>query len=297
MRNPLASSLVAVADVLDSTATRLKRRSDRRRRATNVTLSDLTARGFSGVAPVFVLSTGRTGTALFSDLLESTGQAAVHHSPRPELVRVSRRAFEEGADKTDMFDEIALTAREELVTEAVRNGRAYVETNNRVTFFAPSFARVFPESRFIHIVRHPADIVRSGIRRGWYEGEHAHDMGRIRPLDAAQTGWFDRDPIEKIGWLWQQTNQFCEEFLATIDESRIQRTTAERLFSDAAEVERLISFCGVTPPPRQMIEARIARPVNQQTGGSFPRYHDWTNAQRALLRDACPLASHYGYEI
>jgi hypothetical protein len=294
----MRGALISAADALDRTSTRIKRRSDRKKRVSNVTLGELEARNWSGARPVFVLSTGRTGTKLFSDILEQTGEADVHHAPRPELVRVSKRAWEEIGSNPELFEEVVKTAREELIVEALRYGHTFVETNNRITFLAPAVATVFPESAFIHVVRHPADFVRSGIRRGWYEGSHAHDVGRIRPISGPLAESFDSlDQIAKIGWLWNETNQFIENFLATIHDGRILRTTSEKLFSDPAEVEQLLRFCCVQPPSRASIAARLARPVNAQSSGSFPKFSEWSEEQRSLLRNACPLAAKYGYEL
>jgi hypothetical protein len=133
------------------------------------------------VEPVFVLSTGRTGAALLTELLLLADGVDVHHTPRPELVRVSRRAYEEIGGNLDLFVEVFKTAREELLLQSVRRGRRYVETNNRVTFFAPAAAVEFPDAKFIHLTRDPATFVRSGLRRNWYSGTHHHDIGRIVP--------------------------------------------------------------------------------------------------------------------
>jgi hypothetical protein len=291
--------LIATADRLEAVGTKIKRRADRRRVADRVTLGELEARGWTGVAPTFVLSTGRCGTRLLTELLEAGDGAAVHHSPRPELVRVSRRAYEQIDGNRDLFVEVLKSAREELLHEAVRYGQAFVETNNRITFLAPAAATAFPEARFIHLIRHPADIVRSGIRRGWYSGQHAHDLGRIEPVPGtpAAEGWRERDPIWKIGWMWNETNAFIDRFLATLPEERYIRSRAEVLFNDVDEAERLVRFCGIAPADAAHVRALLSRPVNAQRTGDFPKVDQWTDAQRELLRDAAPLATAYGYDI
>lgn len=287
-------------EALERLNERRRRRAERRRVVRNVTLGDMEAERWVSAEPTFVLSTGRCGTKLLTQLLETCEHVAVHHAPRPELVRQSRRAFEEGDESPELFDEVIKTAREELVLDAIRYGNAYVETNNRVTFFAPAIERVFPSARYIHLVRHPADIVRSGIRRGWYGGQHAHDLGRIHPLAGDPlTGdaWDSLDPIARIGWMWQQTNAFVERFLADVPASRKLFATAEQLFGDVAIAATMLEFCHVDPPANSAIAAQLKRPVNAQRGGDFPLLADWTDIQRELLRDQVPLAANYGYEL
>ncbi len=292
--------LIAAADRLESVGTRIKRRADRRRVVNRVSLAELEQRGWSGVTPTFVLSTGRCGTRLLTELLEASGDVAVHHSPRPELVRVSRRAWEAFDEHPEMFVEVVKTAREEMIHEAVRYGQSYVETNNRVTFLAPAIARAFPESRFIHLIRHPADIVRSGIRRGWYSGQHAHDLGRIvpRPESHESDGWDARDPIEKIGWMWQETNRFIADFFASLgDDNRHITSRAEDLFASADECSRLVRFCDVEPPSTSRLATLISRPVNAQKTGDFPTFDAWSDEQRSMLRLVAPDAARWGYEL
>lgn len=295
----MRSVLLSAADTLESVGTRLKRRSDRRRVVDTRSLADLELEGWADVRPVFVLSTGRCGTKLLSELIETAGGAAVHHAPRPELIRVSRRAFEEIDHTPELFAEVIKTAREELIHEATRYGKVFIETNNRVTFFAPVVRSVFPEARFVHLVRNPADIVRSGIRRGWYTGAHAHDLGRIHPLAGTPDAesWDSWDPIERIGWMWQQTNEFIERACSDIDDGAHMRIRAEDLFADPNAAAALLEFMGVPALDPQRIAAVTSRPVNAQRTGDFPTYADWTPQQQQMLRDRTPLASSYGYEL
>jgi hypothetical protein len=37
-----------------------------------------------------------------------------------------------------------------------------------------------PNVKFVHLFRHPGEVVRSGMRRGWYNG-HPSDRYRIEP--------------------------------------------------------------------------------------------------------------------
>ncbi len=293
----MSKILIATGDRLEQLGRRLRRRGQRAEVVRRVTIADLESAGWAGIEPTFVLSTGRAGTRLLTELLEASMSVDAWHVPRPELVRSSRLAFERGDAEPAVFDEVLKASREELIVEAARRGHRYVETNNRITFFAPAALRCFPDARFIHLVRHPADIVRSGMRRGWYEGGHAHDIGRIRPAPEDVPDWEARDRIWKIGWMWNATCAFVERHLGDLPAERLVTVRAEDLFADADVASGLLDFCGATPPPRAAVEARLERPVNAQATGSFPRLEDWTEEQRSLLRDAAPLAGRYGYTI
>jgi hypothetical protein len=291
--------MISTADMLESFAKRLKRRAERPSIVRRTTLAELEATGWRGVEPVFVLSTGRTGTALLSELLQLAGGVDVYHAPRPELVRVSRRAYEQIGSDLDLFVEVLKTSREELVLQSVRHGRVYVETNNRVTFLAPAAAVAFPEARFIHLTRDPTSFVRSGMRRNWYSGTHHHDVGRIVPVgaDPAAAAWEGWSRPAKIAWLWNETNRFIVDFFATIPAERHLFARAEDLFTDVDTARSLVEFCGARPPDDAVIAARIQAPVNVQRTGEFPSSDAWTDSERATIREITTLAGRFGYTI
>jgi hypothetical protein len=291
--------MISAAESLETLAKRLKRRAERPTIVRRTPIGELEAEGWVGVEPAFVLSTGRCGTGLLTELLLLGGNVDVHHTPRPELVRVSKRAYEQIAGDRDMFVEVLKTAREELLLQAVRRGRTFVETNNRVTFLAPAAAAAYPDAKFIQLIRHPAAFVRSGIRRNWYSSTHDHDIGRIVPVgdDPAAAQWEHWDRFAKIAWLWNETNRFIDDFLQTLPEERRAFARAEDLFTDVATARRLLEFCGVEPPADRVIAARVRTPVNTQTSGEFPVPEEWTDEQRALLRSIATLAEHFGYDV
>lgn len=288
--------LLRLAGALEYAARRIRSSRAGGRVVNPVSLADLEERGWDGVEPVFVLSTGRCGSMLLTHILEAAGGVRVAHTPRPELVRASRRAFEEIAEKPDFFVEVIKTVREEDIAEAHRFGDVYVETNNRITFFAPALARAFPSAKFVHLVRHPAAFVRSGIRRRWYQG-HPYDLGRIEPPDAEASGWRDRDPIEKIGWLWQATNDFVERFRPDVAEERFLFVRAEDLFADPATAAEILRFSGLSVLPEERLASFLQVPVNAQDRRDFPVYEEWAPEQRELLRRTAPLAERYGYSL
>ena len=188
-----------------------------------------------------------------------------------------------------------LAARFELFVEAYRSGKVYVETNNRITFFAPALARLLPNARFIHVVRHPADFVRSGMRRDYYgEGNIQHQ--RLTPSSHPQ--WASYSELEKIAWEWNEINAFVEDFKASLPASRVMTIRSESLFRDSGSILQVLEFMGIADDPVLRREVgRPHKPVNQQRKGSFPKYAEWSPKEKAALRRIATLAPTYGYEL
>jgi hypothetical protein len=259
---------------------------------------ELPARVLAEAAPLFVLSTGRAGTKLLTELMTDDVALDVRHTPEPELVLPSRIAYAEGAADPAGFRRATFVGRYEAVQASWLAGATYVETNNRITFFAPWLAELFPRARFLHLVRHPADFARSGVRRGYYTGRLG-DEGRIRPRpgDPAVEAWSDMSPVARSAWLWNATQAYCEEFKATLTPDRQHTVLAEDLFSDPAAAESIFAFVDRPAPLRPAIAARIAVPVNAQRTGEFPTLDGWSADDRSALARWAPLAAKYGYSV
>ncbi|MFZ0390088.1 MAG: sulfotransferase, partial [Calditrichia bacterium] len=263
-----------------------------------VTLADCELQNWQNVRPCFVLSTGRSGTLLLNQLLQLSPAAAAHHQPSPELIRASKRAYEEIRQSPEVFCEVLKSAREELILQAAQRNKVYIETNNRITFFAPVIPDVFPQAVFIHLTRHPGAFVRSGIRRRWYSGKHEHDVGRPEPLEPEmKTKWKQFTQVEKIGWLWNETNRFIEDFKKEVNPERVLQIKAENLFSDPQTTEKIFAFLHLPPISRQRIAKKLKTPVNVQKKGEFPKYSDWPPEIKEQLRKVVPIASRYGYSL
>lgn len=263
-----------------------------------ISIADCERENWRNIRPCFVLSTGRTGTLLLNRLLRLSPEVLALHQPGPELVRSSRRAYEEMDSKKEVFLETFKSCREELVLKAAVRSQVYTETNNWITFFAPVIPAVFPKAVFIHLVRHPADFVRSGIRRGWYSGKHDYDIGRIIPrAGSLKDKWDGLTIIEKIGWLWNETNQFIENFKLQIGGDKCLFVKSEELFSDPEIVRKIYSFINLEGFKRNSIKRLIKKPVNVQKEGEFPEYADWPEDDKKSLRKMAVLSSEYGYKL
>jgi hypothetical protein len=263
-----------------------------------ISLADCIEQNWENVSPVFVLSTGRSGTLLLNELLSISAYAYPLHQPRPELIRVSKLAYEEIYQKPEIFEEVFRTCREELVFDAVKFNKIYIETNNRISFFAPVILNVFPNAKFIHLVRHPGDFVRSGIRRKWYSGSHEHDLGRILPVKGEyKERWSRMSNIEKIGWLWNETNKFIENFTKRVPQNKFLFMKAEQLFKDINITKKIYEFIELPDFNEKKVAKIIKSPVNVQRKGQYPLYKDWKGEDKSQLQMITTLAQKYGYYL
>ncbi len=249
---------------------------------------------------LFVLSTGRAGTKTLAALLGLTDNLFAYHEPRPKLFALSRLAYL--YDRQSPADEILtaafVTVRQDLLSYALSCGRGYAETSPQVTFLAPAILRALPTVRFIHLTRHPADVVRSGLQRGWYTGHH-RDESRItpRPGTLHADRWHAYTPVQKNLWLWDETNRWILTFAASLPPSQILRLRAEDLFAAQPEtLRRLFAFVGAPVPPSRRIKAILSKKLNAQKKGLPPlSAADQAAVEQDLPAFAAETAAALGY--
>jgi len=207
-------------------------------------------------APVFVLSTGRVGTMLLTRLFELEKGLNIEHEALPEMLYTGKLAY---ADPSNIeFTKGAFMAgRYEAIRDCQLQNLRYVETNNRLTFFAPAMAALFPNAKFIHLLRHPDSFVSSGIQRNWYTGKTITDEGRIAP---AKDSGIERQQ-DKIAWLWNATNAFIDDFKEGAGKDRTLTVRSEDLFSNAEEAERILNWLDFKAD-KTSIQKVLNRPVN-----------------------------------
>jgi|GEM_PF-1510256 len=253
------------------------------------------------IKPVWVLSTGRTGSNSLTELLKLSPFLDAFHEPAPELFQ-----FSYAYAMNKIHRNIALKTlgylRDELVFRSIRDGQVYVETNNRVTYIADLLLELYPSSRFIHIYRNPYDFIRSGMRRNYYNG-HMRDYARLRPnnQDAIHQQWEDFSNLQKVAWNWTIVNERCLNFKASLSENQVMSLSSESLFqADPSLIYSLFSFAGSKAfhPPKAEINKVMETKHNAQNKGQFANPKDWNSGQIEQVNDIiAPIASKLGYQL
>ncbi len=246
----------------------------------------------------FILSTGRCGTALLSKILGCSPSLLVCHTPQPELNYVSSLIHKSKPDLESLKIAI-LAARFDLFAQAFSKNLQFVETNNRISFFASALYNLLPNAKFIHLIRHPGDFVRSGMRRQYY----AEDVIMHQRLQSPDTkAWAKMNRLEKIAWEWNEINSAIESFKKECHHSSVITLKSEALFTQPECIRQIFSFMRSPNPfltwsDDKMKRKLLSQPVNQQLTGTFPKYQDWTDQDKQRLKVQATLAPEYGYDL
>lgn len=250
-------------------------------------------------APVFFLSTGRTGTQWFSYLFKKQKNLMVFHQAVPSLAIQNK--FYYNILKNDNLDdnlkfeigkEIFLAAREEYFVYSYKTNKIFLETNNDLLFFAELISKLIPNSKFVHLYRHPGDFVRSGLARAWFNDKLV-DQKMIVPNSIEN--WDKLSRVQKISWLWLEENSFIENIKLKIGKDRFFNFNFSTFSSK--ELIDLSIFVGSELSKKKIEKTKEVR-LNIQKNNFIPKYEKWEEKDKNDLREICgDLAEKYGYKL
>ncbi len=261
---------------------------------------------YNSYSPVFVFSTGRAGSKFLASLLDISPNITSYHEAEPRLQYFPNFIYH-NQNKKEVLTKIIEAARMELILGVYIKNKIFVETNHCLTFFAPVIVELFNESKFVHLVRHPGDFVRSALRKGWHRNDSIWESGRVRMK--CNEEWYELDQIEKLSWVWKITNGFIEEFKNEVEAGRIRTYKIEDISCSTDTVQSLFRFVGSSGIPleniRKIQNTRVNEfrkgpdePPNMKKLAVFPEYENWTpEMKRKLRKHTRSLAVKYGYDL
>ncbi len=213
----------------------------------------------------FVLSSGRSGSRTSSEVFSQFDNCRCLHHPQPELVQECTDYFYGRLDG----DSISSVLRETRV--ATLDGKIYGEVNLQLSLIQPILRKLFPDAKFIWLVRDGRDSVASMYYRGWYDNPSNTRVPQIwhdARLDGSITGdfnaseWRELSRFAKCCWIWTKYNTIIRDKLMGLPEDKWRKV---RLESFRSSLPELAKFLGLRRISRIRVEKHNVafQPVTQ----------------------------------
>lgn len=211
----------------------------------------------------WVLSTGRCATVTLTRLFQLCTSANSYHEVIPKLFSIGRDAYLYYNDviKTEKIKNKFLKKRKELFGKAETGNKKYIEIGPHVTFLPYIIDSIFPNSKFIHLVRNPIDVIISGMNRAAYRN-HSSDKLRIRPRPKSEyfNDWEKYSQLQKLSWFWMTTNQWIVDFMEGIPKERKLLIHSEDIFEN--NIDNIFKFIDLTKPNDEAINKILKKKLN-----------------------------------
>jgi hypothetical protein len=230
----------------------------------------------------FIVSSGRSGTAMLHKALSAAGDIEMHHEYMVQIVQplaVRRYLGLTGANEATRILRNCHGAAIHRSTAA-----SWGDSSNKISWLIPELAQILPDAKFVHLARDGRKVAGSYLRK---LGDECYDDRSTAILqahldeptrnpapppekkywwpvprrDSEQAREFRGfDQFQRIAWHWTEINRVILQSLEALPSSRKLFTRLEDLQSSAQEVRALLHFLHL--PYRDDIAAMFARPHN-----------------------------------
>jgi hypothetical protein len=242
--------------------------------------------------PFFIVSSGRSGTAMLHKALSALPNVEMHHEYMVHHIQpLAVRRYWGSATSEE-----TRTLLNDTYGAAVHYcERSYWgDSSNKVSWLIPELAALFPSAKFVHLVRDGRKVAGSYFHK---LGEECYDPASAEILRAhLENGapmpppekkyWWPRpkpnDPMhkafdrfcqfERMAWHWSEINHVILNDLAPVSENRKHFVRLEDLRDDQALLRALYNF--------------LELPYSDEAFALFQRPHNVNRPEDKLLTDA-----------
>jgi hypothetical protein len=231
--------------------------------------------------PFFIVSSGRSGTAMLHKALSTAPDVEMHHEYMVQIsqpLAVKRYLGLIGAEEARR-----VLARTHGAAIHYSQATHWGDSSNKLSWLIPDLAGLFADARFVHLVRDGRKVAGSyfhKLGRECYDDRstailqaHFDDPSVPAPppekkywwpcprREAADAAVFrSYDQFERICWHWAEVNRVVMEELARLDPARSLFVRLEDLHESPSTVRGLYDFLNL--PYRDEAFAAFARPHN-----------------------------------
>jgi hypothetical protein len=230
----------------------------------------------------FVVSSGRSGTAMLQKALSAAGNIEMQHEYAVDIVQpLAVRRYLDLVSEADAREVLRATH-----VAAVHYSKAahWGDSSNKLSWLIPDLAALLPSAKFVHLVRDGRKVASSyfhklaaecyddgstAIFQAFFD-DPAHNPApppekkywwpcprKENPL-AGRFRSFDQ--FQRIAWHWAEINRVIFEGLQWVEPSQKYFVRLEDLQDSADSVRGLFEFLGL--PYRDEHAAAFARPHN-----------------------------------
>jgi hypothetical protein len=230
--------------------------------------------------PFFIVSSGRSGTAMLHKALSAKPDVEMHHEYAVQITQplaVKRYLGLADAGQTRRVLEETFGAAVAHSAKAL-----WGDSSNKLSWLVADLAALFPEARFVHLVRDGRKVAGSYFHKlgdenyddrsnaamqAFYDGagtmpppEKKYWWPVPRRGDAMAEAFRGWDQFQRICWHWAEVNRVALEALAPLGPDRTLFVRLEDLRESPALVRSLYEFLGLSHADGDF--AVFARPHN-----------------------------------
>lgn len=248
------------------------------------------------ISNTFILSTGRTGTMFLSDYFTLSGPKVLSlHEPPPSRMFIPlTNMLYAGKMSEQKYVEIYLKRRKQVLHE-LKNHSHYIESNNFIWAGAKAFLNCIPNTKIIHVIRHPQLYVLSHLNFGFWK----FPKNLIRKFDAYMlkhgTHSIDRNnPIAHLFCRWIIINTFLSEL---DDDQRYVRLKFEEVTDSNKQANQLNDLSDFLNLERYSYDANKSKKLRTNKSDTLYQIEAIEETMSRYIDKLKPLMHKYNYQF
>ncbi len=230
--------------------------------------------------PFFIVSSGRSGTAMLHKALSAAGDVAMHHEYMVHIIQPL--AISRYMGWTDRAEALATLRATYGAAIQLTEARLWGDSSNKASWLLPELAELFPAAKFVHLVRDGRKVASSYFHKladECYDDRSTEIFRRFaehggvmpppekkywwplpRQGDALARAFENFDQFQRICWHWSEINRVILASLAGLPRERQHFVRLEDLQHDSYAIGTLLGFLDL--PFSGHIAAMFRRPHN-----------------------------------
>lgn len=233
----------------------------------------------------FVVTTGRSGSTSLARIFENRPDISARHEPRHQMVKLST----DYAHGQVGYEELVRQLENLFLDGTVYDpGILRIESDQKYFNVIPALAELFPDARFVWLIRSADSVLSSIVGRAWYADEqhpvfskvprYWHDFrvqGNCVP-DGPGARWETMTQFEKCCWYWAYVNRTIERDLLRLPEDQRFTLRLETLDDQVPELLEFLGLPHLDVVPKSSNEAFYAKHGREKwSGEEIAAYDRW----------------------
>ncbi len=262
--------------------------------------------------PIFIVSSGRAGSAMMQKALELYGEIEMHHEYCcTHVQQVAVRKYMGLAGETEVHNMLR-----DVYEPALHFCKRplWGDSSNKLSWIIPELAEHFPSAKFVHVVRDGRKVVSSYFHKLSNEcyddfsahalASHAADPENVLAPPPEKRFWWPQPPkghplaahfegldqFQRMAFHWAEINRVILEGVAFLPETRTHTVRLEDLCATPGTIRGLTDFLGL--PPHEALFGLFRRPHNVNKPVDTPLSPLQAAELDALAGD---MMDHFGY--
>ena len=220
----------------------------------------------------FVVGTGRSGSYAITKTLSQHPDVECRHEAKGQLIRLSTEYAHGVKDREKVKQELI-----DLYSQKTISTSFYGESDQKLTNLIPILHEIFPEAKFLWLLRDARKVVASTYARGWFDDREFHFDKRDdvcvekifsdkiysqNRLNGYKVGeftadeWKDIAPFERNCWYWVYWNHLVKNAFDGLPKSNVCTVHLETLTETISEVT---DFLGLSPFDFMITKSNVAQ--------------------------------------